>query len=77
MLKTYDKTISEIGMNRLDQMELGIAFDNGDGTCDFGIADVSYIGGGSIKNNKFYTVNGDVKDILYKIGNQLLVSGML
>lgn len=76
LLKTYDKPIVEIGMNRLNQMELGIAFDNGNGTSDFGVADVSYIGGGEIKGGKFYTVEGKVKDILYKVGNQLLISGM-
>ena len=76
LLKTYDKPIVEIGMNRLNQMELGIAFDNGNGTSDFGVADVSYIGGGEIKGGKYYTVEGKVKDILYKVGNQLLISGM-
>lgn len=77
LLKIYDKPIVEIGMNRLNQMELGIAFDNGNGTSDFGVADVSYIGGGEIKHGKLYTVEGKVKDILYKVGNQLLISGML
>ena len=76
LLKTYDKPIVEIGMNRLNQMELGISFDNGNGTSDFGVADVSYIGGGEIKGGKYYTVEGKVKDILYKVGNQLLISGM-
>lgn len=76
LLKTYEKSIVEIGMNRLDQMELGIAFDNGNGTNDFGVADVSYVGEGKIKDGKLYTVEGKVKDILYKVGNQLLISGM-
>lgn len=76
LLKTYEKPIVEIGMNRLNQMELGIAFDNGDGTSAFGMVDVSYIGGGEIKDGKLYTIGGKVKDILYKVGNQLLISGV-
>lgn len=74
-VRTYDKKIIQIAINRTDYQELGIVFDNGDGTSGFGVADVSYLGQGKLKG-ELYQVAGKVRDVLYKVGEVMNIEGI-
>lgn len=75
LIRTYDRNITAIALSRTNCYELGIAFDQGDGTSGFSVADVSYLGAGKLIK-EIQTVKGKVKDIVYKIGKIADIQGI-
>lgn len=76
LIRTYDKNIRAIALSRTNCYELGMAFDYGNGTSGFSVADVSYLGGGKLIK-EMQVVNGEVKDVVYKIGKVSDIQGLV